>query len=67
MAAAKPNLRFQELRDEVMTEQWPHRGRSRPGQPSSAQLLRCHSGQKRSNKLIESGSLALSSGFAFKG
>jgi hypothetical protein len=44
MAAAKPNLRFQELRDEVvMTERWPHCGRSRPGPPSSAQLLRWHS------------------------
>ena len=31
------------------------------------QLLRCHIDQKRSNKLIESSSLALSSGFAFKG
>jgi hypothetical protein len=35
MAAAKPNLRFQELRDEaVMTQRWPHCGRSRPGPPS---------------------------------
>jgi hypothetical protein len=59
MAAAKPSLRFQELRDEVMTEQRPHRGRSRPGQPSSAQLFGWHIGRKRSNKLIESGSWVL--------
>ena len=67
MAAGRPNLRFQELRDEVMTERRPHRGRSRPGQRSSAQLIRWHIGRKRSNKLIESGSLALSLGYAFKG
>jgi len=51
MAAAKP-LRFQELRDEVITERRPHRGRSRPGQPSLAQLFRWHIARKRSNKLI---------------
>jgi hypothetical protein len=55
MAAGRPNLRFQELRDEVgMTERWTHRGRSGPGRPSSTWLLRWHIGQKRSNKLIES-------------
>ena len=67
MAAAKPNLRFQELRDEaVMTERWPHRGRSRPDRLSSTQLLRWHIGQKKGNRLIESDSWALSSGYVFK-
>jgi len=47
MAAAKPNLQFQELQDEVvMAERWPDCGRSRPGPPSSAQLLRWHIGWK---------------------
>ena len=50
-----------------MTERWPHCGRSGPGPPSSAQLLRWHSGWKKSNKLIEPGSWVLSSGYAFKG
>jgi len=66
MDAAKQNLRFQELRDEVMTERWPHRGRRRPDRFSSTQLLRWHIGQKKSNRLIESGSWALSSGYVFK-
>jgi hypothetical protein len=59
MAAAKPNLRFQKLLDGVMTERRPHRGRSRPGQPSLGQLFRWHIARKRSNKLIESGSWVL--------
>jgi hypothetical protein len=45
MAPGRPNLRFQELRDEVgMTERWTHRGRSGPGRPSSTWLLRWHIG-----------------------
>jgi hypothetical protein len=40
MVAPKPNLRFQEVAgDVVRAELWPHRGRSRPRPPSSAQLL----------------------------
>jgi hypothetical protein len=67
MDAAKQNRRFQELRDEaVMTERWPHRWRSRPDRLSSTQLFRWHIGQKRSNRLIESGAGALFSGYVFK-
>ena len=52
------NFRSQELRNEVVAEQCLHRGfQRRP--PFSAQLLRCHIGWKRSNKLIESGSWVL--------
>jgi hypothetical protein len=53
--AGEQNLRFQELRDEVvMAERRPPHGRHGP--PSSAPLLRWHIGWKKGNRLIESGS-----------
>ena len=48
---ADPEADFwlQELRDEAVAERCPHCGfqRSRPGLPSSAQLLRWHIGWKK--------------------